>query len=547
MADRSAGPDPADLAAAAAYDERFAAFVEDLNRLHIEHGAPSYGEICGAADVFKLTKAGLADLLTGKRLPAMNFLLEFVRVVSNPLPVDGRKPRGHKAHPELIDHWRRRWVDLRTLNRQLQSPLGRVRNATKLLVETAERTAEEAVGAAEEHARQLRSRAEAEAAFVLEEARQQAARLVGEAAERAEAVRAEAERVREEAEGVRRSACADAQEIVEEGRRLSFRTTSGALRELRETVEKISESQLPELIERITSGRVPENGHDLRLPSVGIHGRDSVGRLARCFESVMRLAVEQALLRGSSESVLANLSRRGQRLIQRQLGLLAELERRETDPERLADLFKLDHLAARVRRNGENLLVLTGEDRGGRWTRPVPLVDVLGAAASEVEHHERIELLAVPSAEVAGRVVDDLVHLLVELLENATSFSRPQSFVPVVAHVLPDGRVLVEIHDTGIGFSPDDLGEINERLANPPIVDASVSRRMGLFVVGRLALRHGIRVQLRPRSDGTTALVMIPVDLLKLPAAEPLVDGAAPPAGRPPDVEGAGARRAGKP
>ncbi|MYS16755.1 ATP-binding protein, partial [Streptomyces sp. SID4982] len=133
---------------------------------------------------------------------------------------------------------------------------------------------------------------------------------------------------------------------------------------------------------------------------------------------------------------------------------------------------------------------------------------------SEVEQYERIELASVPGTEVAGRVVNDLVHLLAELLENATSFSSPQTKVKVTGHALPDGRVLIEIHDTGIGLSPEDLAAINERLAAPPTVDVSVSRRMGLFVVGRLSQRHGIRIQLRPSdSGGTTALVMLPVDV----------------------------------
>jgi hypothetical protein len=131
-----------------------------------------------------------------------------------------------------------------------------------------------------------------------------------------------------------------------------------------------------------------------------------------------------------------------------------------------------------------------------------------------VEQYERIELAAVPTTQVAGRVVNDLVHLLAELLENATSFSSPQTKVKVTGHALPDGRVLIEIHDTGIGLSPEDLAAINERLASPPTVDVSVSRRMGLFVVGRLSQRHGIRIQLRPSdSGGTTALVMLPVDV----------------------------------
>src|SRR5690606_34420106 len=151
------------------------------------------------------------------------------------------------------------------------------------------------------------------------------------------------------------------------------------------------------------------------------------------------------------------------------------------------------------------------EEPGRRWTRPVPLVDVLRAAASEVEQYERIELSSVPTTEVAGRVVNDLVHLLAELLENATSFSSPQTKVKVTGHALPDGRVLIEIHDTGIGLSPEDLAAINERLASPPTVDVSVSRRTGPFVVGPLSQRPVIRIHLRPSdSGGTTGLSCCP-------------------------------------
>ncbi|MER6916187.1 ATP-binding protein, partial [Streptomyces sp. NPDC000594] len=261
----------------------------------------------------------------------------------------------------------------------------------------------------------------------------------------------------------------------------------------------------------------------------------------------VRLAAEQALLRGNVNAMFTNLSRRSQGLIQRQLSLISELESREADPDQLSSLFKLDHLATRMRRNGENLLVLAGEEPGRRWTRPVPLVDVLRAAASEVEQYERIELAAVPATEVAGRVVNDLVHLLAELLENATSFSSPQTKVRVTGHALPDGRVLVEIHDTGIGLSPEDLAAINERLASPPTVDVSVSRRMGLFVVGRLSLRHGIRIQLRPSdSGGTTALVMLPVDVAQGGRKAPGAPGSGVPGGMPPGGPG-GANRPGGP
>ncbi|SEE21518.1 Signal transduction histidine kinase [Streptomyces sp. 2112.3] len=289
-----------------------------------------------------------------------------------------------------------------------------------------------------------------------------------------------------------------------------------SLRRLQDTAQKVAQDRLPELVKQLSESD-PQDV-DTSVQSVGVHSRDEIGRVAAAFDDVhreaVRLASEQALLRGNVNAMFTNLSRRSQGLIQRQLSLISELESREADPDQLSSLFKLDHLATRMRRNGENLLVLAGEEPGRRWTRPVPLVDVLRAAASEVEQYERIELNAVPQTEVAGRVVNDLVHLLAELLENATSFSSPQTKVKVTGHALPDGRVLVEIHDTGIGLSPEDLSAINERLASPPTVDVSVSRRMGLFVVGRLSLRHGIRIQLRPSdSGGTTALVMLPVDL----------------------------------
>ncbi|GGW98730.1 sensor histidine kinase [Streptomyces chryseus] len=303
-----------------------------------------------------------------------------------------------------------------------------------------------------------------------------------------------------------------------------------SLRRLQDTATRVAQERLPELVKQLSEAD-PQDV-DTSVESVGVHSRDEIGQVAAAFDDVhreaVRLAAEQALLRGNVNAMFTNLSRRSQGLIQRQLSLISELESREADPDQLSSLFKLDHLATRMRRNGENLLVLAGEEPGRRWTRPVPLVDVLRAAASEVEQYERIELSSVPGTEVAGRVVNDLVHLLAELLENATSFSSPQTKVRVTGHALPDGRVLVEIHDTGIGLSPEDLAAINERLASPPTVDVSVSRRMGLFVVGRLSLRHGIRIQLRPSdSGGTTALVMLPVDVAQGGKKAPAKTGAA--------------------
>ncbi|MEU6315807.1 nitrate- and nitrite sensing domain-containing protein [Streptomyces sp. NPDC047014] len=326
-----------------------------------------------------------------------------------------------------------------------------------------------------------------------------------------------------------------------------------SLRRLQDTATRVAQDRLPELVKQLSESD-PQDV-DTSVESVGVHTRDEIGQVAAAFDDVhreaVRLAAEQALLRGNVNAMFTNLSRRSQGLIQRQLSLISELESREADPDQLSSLFKLDHLATRMRRNGENLLVLAGEEPGRRWTRPVPLVDVLRAAASEVEQYERVELASVPGTDVAGRVVNDLVHVLAELLENATSFSSPQTKVKVTGHALPDGRVLVEIHDTGIGLSPEDLAAINERLASPPTVDVSVSRRMGLFVVGRLSLRHGIRIQLRPSdSGGTTALVMLPVDVAqggKKPAPMPGQGGPGGAPGGPGQqgsVPGAGARPA---
>ncbi|MEY9847067.1 signal transduction histidine kinase [Streptacidiphilus sp. BW17] len=294
---------------------------------------------------------------------------------------------------------------------------------------------------------------------------------------------------------------------------LVSRSMTRNMRRLRDSAQTIASERLPELVRQLSKtdpGRV-----DLSVEPIPVSGKDEIAEVARAFDDVhreaIRLAAEQALLRGNVNAIFTNLSRRSHGLIERQLDLITDLENNEADPDQLENLFKLDHLATRMRRNGENLLVLAGEDAGRTWGEPIPLVDVLRAAASEVEQYERIELAGIPETDVVGPAVTDLVHLLAELLENATTFSSPQTRVRVTATRLPDQRVLVEIHDKGIGLTADDFAEINAKLAEPPTVDASVSRQMGLFVVGRLAERHSIRVQLRPsgESAGTTSLVML--------------------------------------
>ncbi|NEB03057.1 nitrate- and nitrite sensing domain-containing protein [Streptomyces sp. SID13726] len=292
------------------------------------------------------------------------------------------------------------------------------------------------------------------------------------------------------------------------------RQMSRSMRQLRNAAFGIAEQRLPMLVDQLS--RTDPGRVDTRVAPIPINTKDEIGEVARAFDQVhreaVRLASEQALLRGNINAIFTNLSRRNQSLIEGQLTLITDLENNEADPDQLENLFRLDHLATRMRRNGENLLVLAGEEPGRRWDQPVPLVDVLRAASSEVEQYERIELSGVPEAEIHGRAVTDLVHLLAELLENATTFSSPQTKVRVTATRLPDGRIMIEIHDKGIGLTAEDFADINHKLANPPTVDAAISQRMGLFVVGRLSDRHGIRVQLRPSGEqaGTTSLVMLP-------------------------------------
>ncbi|WP_370415065.1 nitrate- and nitrite sensing domain-containing protein [Streptomyces fradiae] len=295
---------------------------------------------------------------------------------------------------------------------------------------------------------------------------------------------------------------------------LMARQMSRSMRELRTAAFGIAEQRLPMLVDQLS--RTEPGRVDTRVQPIPIDSTDEIGEVARAFDQVhreaVRLAAEQALLRGNINAIFTNLSQRNQSLIEGQLGLITDLENNEADPDQLENLFRLDHLATRMRRNGENLLVLAGQEPGRRWDQPVPLVDVMRAAASEVEQYERIDIAGVPEAEIHGQAVTDLVHLLAELLENATTFSSPQTKVRVTATRLPDGRVMVEIHDKGIGLTAEDFADINHKLANPPTVDAAVSQRMGLFVVGRLSDRHGIRVQLRPSGEqaGTTSLVMLP-------------------------------------
>ena len=289
------------------------------------------------------------------------------------------------------------------------------------------------------------------------------------------------------------------------------------LRRLRSGALEVAGVRLPETVRRMSD--TDGTAVPLEVEPIDVDSADEIGEVARAFDQVhreaLRLAANEAALRGNVNAMFVNLSRRSQSLVERQIRLIDDLEQGEQDADRLSSLFQMDHLATRMRRNSENLLVLAGHDATRRWNQPVALVDVLRAAVSEIEQYERVTLNVQPGIAVRGHAVNDVVHLLAELAENATSFSSAETPVVVAGHLLSSGGVLLDITDQGVGMGAEEMAHANWRLDNPPVVDVAVSRRMGLFVVARLAARHGIRVRLRPAAaGGLTALVWLPDEVI---------------------------------
>ncbi|MEU8373972.1 nitrate- and nitrite sensing domain-containing protein [Micromonospora sp. NPDC048894] len=305
------------------------------------------------------------------------------------------------------------------------------------------------------------------------------------------------------------------------------RTLARRLSAVRAAALELAEHRLPDVVTRLRRGEQVDVARE--APPLS-YGADEIGDVGRAFTEVSRVAVRSAIdevtLRRGLNEVFLNLARRSQGLVHRQLAVLDRMERRAEDPDELAELFRVDHLATRLRRHAEDLVILAGAAPGRGWRQPVALLDVLRGAISEVEAYDRVDIGRVGPAGLLGRAVADVIHLLAELIENATAFSPPERRVEVTGTPVVDGY-LVEITDHGLGMSPQAIEDANRRLATPPEFDPADSARLGLFVVSRLAARHDVKVTLRAGTPvGLTALVRIPADLVteEPPIAAPTRD-----------------------
>jgi signal transduction histidine kinase len=294
------------------------------------------------------------------------------------------------------------------------------------------------------------------------------------------------------------------------GRRLRRELTS-----LYDSARQMAGERLPRLVDRLRRGDdVDAEAESPPLPTGRI---TEIADVARAFTAVQRTAVEaavgQAALRKGVNQVFVSLSLRNQSLLHRQLGLLDDMERATSDPVALADLFLLDHLTTRMRRHAEGLLILAGSTPGRGWRDPVPVADVLNAAVAEVEDYVRVEVVTESTETVAGIAVNDVIHLLAELVENATVYSPPNTRVEVRGASVGHGFA-IEVEDRGLGMPADEIAALNERLAQPPEFDLASTDQLGLFVAARLAQRHGIKISLRQSPyGGTSAIVLLPASV----------------------------------
>jgi signal transduction histidine kinase len=318
------------------------------------------------------------------------------------------------------------------------------------------------------------------------------------------------------------------------GRRLVRELSS-----LRQTALELANERLPDVVSRLAAGE--EVDASAQAPPITATS-DEVRQVGEAFATVQQTAVEaavgQAKLRQGISHIFRNLARRSQSLLHRQLTLLDAMERRAREPQELDDLFRVDHLATRMRRHAESLIILSGDAPARGWRNPVPLVDVLRAAVAEVEDYTRIKVSATTQASLAGPAVGDVIHMIAELAENATIYSPPQTPVLITGSVVGQGFA-VEIEDRGLGMSTAHRDEINAQLENPPAFDLSGSDQLGLFVAGQLAKRQNIRISLRSSAyGGTTAIVLIPRSLV-VPEGAAAKDAIPLPAGSSPQIRAA--------
>ena len=296
------------------------------------------------------------------------------------------------------------------------------------------------------------------------------------------------------------------------------------LRRLRTAALRVAHEDLPAELTRVQAGEEPP--HFTPIP---VYTTEEIGQVAHAVdelhEQALLLAGEQTRLQMQISDMFETLSRRNRSLVDQQLALIDDLERNEDDPQRLDALFKLDHLAARMRRNGANLLVLSGAQGRREQTDPLPVASIINAAASQVEDYQRVVTETVPDSSIVGAAAGDMVHLLAELIDNALRYSPPTRPVQVSAVRTDNRGLVIEVRDTGLGMAEGDLRMANIRSGSGAEVTPYTARHMGLFVVGRLAQQHGLVVQLRssragdPRS-GTTVTVFVPAELLEGVATE---------------------------
>jgi len=307
--------------------------------------------------------------------------------------------------------------------------------------------------------------------------------------------------------------------------------------DLEATARYLADEEMPRLVERLRQGEqevVPaEVTLQLRTKTAEVASAEAA--IASLQHTAAAAAAGEAGLRNGIGQVFVSLARRNQSLLQRQLRLIDALEQKASDPAALADLFPLDHLTTRMRRHAEGLIILAGAAPGRSWSEPVPVIDVIRGAVAEIEDYKRVTVLTRAEDAVTGLAAADMIHLLAELIENATLSSPSGTRVEVRAGRVANGFA-IEIDDRGLGIEADQLHTINKRLARPPDFDLANADQLGLFVVGKLAARHGVRVALRPSAyGGTTAVVLLPNSIVAR-AADAETDtnpDLRPPIGRP--------------